>query len=129
MKLLLDTHALVRVWLDAPQVSATVRTAVLDEANEITVSPASVWEMATKHRLGRWPDAGPLLNDFDRLVSASGYRVLPISAAHAHLAGAMAGEHRDPFDRLLAAQAIRDHLTLVTVDPAFAGFPVPVLWS
>jgi PIN domain nuclease of toxin-antitoxin system len=84
--------------------------------------------MAIKVGLGKWPEAQTLLSDFEGVARAEGFRLLPISVVHARDAGLMLTSHRDPFDRLLAAQAILEDLTLVTSDAAFRSLGAPCLW-
>ncbi len=118
---LLDTHALV--WAaGAPERLGTAAAALLrDPTTDVLVSAASAWEVATKVRLGRFPEAEILVAQFDSTVRTLGARPLPISAAHALRAGSLRWDHRDPFDRMLAAQALLEHATLLTVDPAFGA--------
>lgn len=129
MKLLLDTHALIWWWLEDPKLSRTATRALADNGNTIWVSAASAWEIMTKQRLGKLPELpGSLLADWSDLLQADGFQPLAISIAHALRAGSHPAEHRDPFDRLLAAQAEIEGAALVTRDPAMAGFGVRVLW-
>lgn len=128
MKLLLDTHALLWWWTDDPQLSPTARALIADEGNIVLVSAASAWEIATKHRLGKLPEAGEAIPRFNELVAADGFEHLPINYLHGLKAGAYAVEHRDPFDRVLAAQAELESAQLVTRDPAFAQFGTRVVW-
>jgi len=128
MRLLLDTHALLWWWNDDAQLSDTARRALADERNEVLVSAASAWEIATKQRIGKlpiwpWPAGG-----FDGMVAAEGFTSLPIQARHAWQAGTLDWSHRDPFDRMLAAQAMLEGLTLVSRDAIFAERSVSVLW-
>ncbi|WP_420609189.1 type II toxin-antitoxin system VapC family toxin [Candidatus Poriferisodalis sp.] len=127
-ELLLDTHALLWCLGDDPALSAGARAAVLDPEARILVSAASAWEIATKHRLGRLDDLGIFASRLDQLVLAADYNRLPITFTHAQRAGSYATAHKDPFDRMLAAQAEIESLTLVTRDPAFEEFPVATLW-
>jgi PIN domain nuclease of toxin-antitoxin system len=127
MRLLLDTHALIWWWTDDPRLSAAARQAVLDPSHEVLVSSASAWEIATKQRLGKLglPDAAGRLQE---LVAQDGFTHWPITWKHGQRAGGYRQDHRDPFDRMLAAQAELDELTLVTCDAALGEFPVNVLW-
>lgn len=127
MKLLLDTHALLWWWLDDPQLSVAAREAIASPANTVLVSSASSWEIATKQRGGKLglPQA---TERFSELVAADGFVVLPISVAHALRAGSHPAAHRDPFDRMLAAQAEIEAACLVTNDPAMAAFSCVTLW-
>jgi PIN domain nuclease of toxin-antitoxin system len=94
---------------------------VIEDASvELLVSASSAWEIATKHRLGKLPDATPIVLSYARNLDRLGAHELPISSRHALAAGDLAWDHRDPFDRILAAQSILDGLPLVTSDAAFA---------
>lgn len=129
MKLLLDTHALIWWWLDAPQLSAAARAAMADARHDIWVSAASAWEIATKQRLGKLPELPPdLAARWSALLEADGFRPLDISPGHALRAGGHPAEHRDPFDRLLAAQAEMEQAVLVSCDTALDPFGVRRLW-
>jgi PIN domain nuclease of toxin-antitoxin system len=126
--LLLDTHALLWWWTDDSRLSNAARQAIVDEGNQVMVSAASAWEIATKFRLGKLPHAAQALDRFNELVAADGFEHLPISYLHSLKAGSYASEHRDPFDRMLAAQTDLEKAVLVTLDPVFAGFQCRVLW-
>lgn len=128
MRLLLDTHALVWWWTDSPSLSPRVRSAIADARNDVIVSAASAWELSTKTRSGRWPEAVEAAVNFDALVARNGFESLAITARHALLAGAYPNEHRDPFDRMLAAQCECEGLALVSRDPAFATFGCELVW-
>ena len=127
MTLLLDTHVLI--W------SATspgrIRPAVLDamrETEQVMISAVSAYEMTFKLTLGKLAVARRLLADLPSYLERMGYGVLPITLAHAEAAGRLSLEHRDPFDRLLASQALVENLTLVSGDQAFDLFSVKRLW-
>lgn len=128
MRLLLDTHALI--WaLGAPgRLSTRAHELVADRSNELVVSAASAWEIATKHRIGRLPGAEALLGGWDGALGRLRARSEGLGHAHALLAGGYEVAHRDPFDRLLAAHAQLGDLPLLTVDEAFAGFPITTIW-
>lgn len=128
MKLLLDTHTLLWWWTDDPQLPATARTLIADEGNDVLVSAASAWEIATKHRLGKLLEAGDAIPRFNELVAADGFLHLPVNYLHSLKAGAYAVDHRDPFDRVLAAQSELESASLVTRDPAFAAYGTRVVW-
>lgn len=128
MRYLLDTHALLWWWTDDPQLSPLARTLIETETNEIWVSAASAWEIATKYRLGKLKEAGDVVARFPELVAADGFAHLPVTYLHALRAGSYACPHRDPFDRMLAAQAEQDALVLLTCDSAFAAFGTRVVW-
>ena len=128
MRVLLDTHTLLW-WLSGDKnLSLRARRTIADEANEIFVSAVSAWEVATKHRIGKLPDAGPLAVDFAREVRQQGFSALPITLDHGQVAGALAGEHRDPFDRLLIAQSLEEKMALLSNDAVFDAFGVQRLW-
>ncbi len=128
MRLLLDTHVLLWWWTDDPQLSANARRAIADPLDTVLVSAATAWELAAKHRLGKLGEAGEAVGRFDELVSADGFQHLPVSYYHCLKAGGYVVEHRDPFDRMLAAQTELEGLVLVTRDPAFSLFGTATLW-
>lgn len=128
MRLLLDTHALLWWHTDDHQLSRPAREALLDAGNEVWISAASAWEISTKQRLGKLPGLAPVADWFFELAAADSFQLLEMSAAHALRAGAFAMAHRDPFDRMLAAQAELERLSLVTCDAAFAEFKCSTFW-
>jgi PIN domain nuclease of toxin-antitoxin system len=126
--LLLDTHALLW-WLVEPEnLSSLALASINDPAATIFVSAASGWELATKVRLGKLPGAEGLLLDLPSLLQQQGFLPLPVQLHHGVHAGGYRQAHRDPFDRLLAAQAELEGLQLVSLDPALATFPCRLLW-
>jgi PIN domain nuclease of toxin-antitoxin system len=126
--LLLDTHALLWWLAGDDQLSLRARQAIADRRHEIIVSAASAWEVTTKHRLGKLPDAGPLAVDFAREMKKQGFTALPIAMTHAQVAGALPGEHRDPIDRMLIAQAREEHLALVSNESLFDSYGIKRIW-
>lgn len=127
--LLLDTHAFVWAISTPDRLGGSARALVEDPANRVLVSAATAWELATKTRLGRFPEAEPIVVQYRELVAALGAQELAVSSAHALRAGGLRWDHRDPFDRMLAAQALLEHATLVTRDGAFAELGgVDVVW-
>lgn len=128
MKLLLDTHALIW-WLAGDEaLSPRARDAIANDANGVLVSAASAMEVATKVRIGKLPSAAALAQDFEAIVAAQGFVELPISVRHARLAGEMLIAHKDPFDRLLIAQAQVEGLTLVSNEALFDSFALGRWW-
>ena len=128
MQLLLDTHALLW-WLGGDSsLSREARSAIADAANGIYVSAASTWEIATKHRIGRLPGVALIAGDLESAILAQDFIGLPISIRHGQVAGALPGPHRDPFDRMLIAQAMTEDLTLVSNEQAFDAYGVRRLW-
>jgi PIN domain nuclease of toxin-antitoxin system len=128
MRLLLDTHAILW-WLAGDRsLSTPARTAIGDETNDIFISAASAWEIATKHRIGKLPGAANLITDLDKILTGQGFAELPITLRHGQAAGALPGPHRDPFDRVLIAQAILENLLLVSTEARFDAYGVKRLW-
>ncbi len=129
LRLLLDTHTLLWWLFDDPQLPQQVRAAIADVATQAYVSSATGWELAIKSRLGKLPHAQEAVSNLAELVRASHMEVLPITLAHALAAGALPGPLKDPFDRMLIAQAQIEGLTLVSIDKAFRRYKVPLLWN
>ena len=127
-ELLLDTHALLWWWSDDPALSPKAEEALRDSGNDVFASAASAWEIATKFRLGRLPEYEGAVIRFNEFVGDAAMRHLPVTYQHGLRAGSYAAAHKDPFDRMLAAQAELESLVLVTRDAAFKEFPVQVLW-
>jgi PIN domain nuclease of toxin-antitoxin system len=128
VRFLLDTHVLLWWFTDDPKLSAAVREAILDEGNEILVSAASAWEISTKQRLGKLHELPDVASRFAELVAADGFAHLPVNYLHSLRAGGYDVAHRDPFDRMLAAQSELQSLPLMTRDPAFAHFGTQTFW-
>ncbi len=128
MKLLLDTHAVVWWVQKRGKVSRGVRDMIRDPSNEVLVSAASAWEMAIKHENGKLPLPAGFLDDFDLQVGALGWGTLSIEPADGIAASRLPRGHKDPFDRLIAAQAIRHGLVVATVDKAFVALGARVIW-
>jgi len=128
VNLLLDTHVLAWWVLDDTRLSATARNILGDPSNRVMASVVSAFEMATKHRLGKWPDIGDFVAEFEPAVAAEGFGILDVAADHAVLAGSLPGAPRDPFDRLIAAQAIVGQMPVVTADAALAMLGARTLW-
>lgn len=128
MRYLLDTHTLLWWLTNDPQLSPLAGTLIADEGNTILVSAASAWEIATKHRLGKRPVAGEAIQRFNELIEADGFEHLQMTYLHALRAGTYPPDHRDPFDRMLAAQSALESAPLISRDPAFAFFGTQVVW-
>ena len=128
LRLLLDTHALIWWLAGDAALSARAREAIDDEANTIVVSAASAMEIATKFRLGKLPAAALLAEEFEAIVAGQGFSELPITVRHARLAGGLNIAHKEPFDRLLIAQAQAEDMTLVSNEALFDSFAVKRLW-
>jgi PIN domain nuclease of toxin-antitoxin system len=128
IRLLLDTHTLLWWLFDDPKLSAAARSAIVDAHNEVLVSAASAWEIATKHRLGRLPEAGDVPLRLPHYLRRARFTALHISLEHAMAAGALPGPQKDPFDRMLVAQARIEDLAVATVDRVFRDYGVAVIW-
>ena len=128
MRLLLDTHALIWALAASDRLSRTAHDAIASLDNEILVSAASAMEIATKARLGKLPEAEALAREFEAALAAADYVGLPISVSHAAHAGRLAIAHKDPFDRLLIAQAQIERVPLVSNERLFDAFGVERLW-
>jgi PIN domain nuclease of toxin-antitoxin system len=128
MRFLIDTHTLLWSFNGSPLLSPRARRVIEDHANEILVSAASGWEIATKVRLGKLPTAQELIDDFDNYLKQVGFETLPISFQHAVRAGGLQGEHRDPFDRMLISQAQVERLSIISNDRVFDVYHVPRIW-
>jgi PIN domain nuclease of toxin-antitoxin system len=128
VRLLLDTHALLWWFLDDASLSTAARRAIADDANDSFVSAVSAWEIATKCRIGKLPRAAFLAGNFLGMVEAQGFAELPISIRHGQLAGSLPSIHRDPFDRILIAQAIVSDMTLISNEELFGAYGVARLW-
>ena len=128
MRALLDSHAFLWWLAGNPRLSEAARRAIGDEANTIFVSAASAWEIATKHRIGKLPQAGAVALDVAGSIAGQGFEELAITVEDAERAGRLPGPHRDPFDRVLIAQALLRDLAIVSVDRALDGYGVRRLW-
>lgn len=128
MRLLLDTHAFFWWFSGNSRLSLPARQAIEDDGNDVMVSAASAWEIATKHRLGKLPGAEALVLDITRAIAEQNFMELPITVEEAARAGALPGLHRDPFDRMLIAQALARNLVLISSESLFDRYGVRRLW-
>jgi len=127
-KYLLDTHTLLWWLVNDSRLSNKAFEIIKKPDNVILVSSASAWEISTKYRLGKLPNASKAATDLPKLLTKSRMEVLPISIEHAMLAGSLPGPHRDPFDRMLIAQGQVENLPIITADPAFKQYQVRLIW-
>ena len=126
MALLLDTHAFLWWVQDDPKLTRRARRAIADE--DCALSLASCWEMAIKVRLGKLEVPVPVERFIQKQVELNGFSLLPISLEHASRVADLPFHHRDPFDRLLVAQAMVEAVPLVTCDPKISPYPITRIW-
>jgi PIN domain nuclease of toxin-antitoxin system len=128
VRALLDTHALLWWLSDDPALTKTARRTVAETKNTLYVSAASAWEIATKVRLGKLPTAADLVADFSGQMEREGFQLLAVSAEHGIRGGLLPGPHKDPFDRMLIAQAHAENLPIISNDAAFDAYGVRRVW-
>ena len=128
LRLLLDTHALIWLFEGSKRLPQSVVERIDAADSEVRVSAVSALEVTMKFRVGKLPHMADLANNFQALMLEYGFRELPITTAHARTAGLLESPHRDPFDRLLIAQALAEGLTLVSNEILFDAFGVSRLW-
>jgi PIN domain nuclease of toxin-antitoxin system len=128
LRLLLDTHALIWWGHQDPRLGAAAMAAIAAEGSTVFVSAASAMEITTKHRIGKLPEAAVLAARFESEIEALGFHPLSVTLTHARFAGSLAIPHKDPFDRLLIAQAIVEDMLLVSNEAVFDGYGVNRLW-
>ena len=128
MRALLDTHAFLWWIADSGRLSGMARSVIAEEENDILISAASAWEVATKFRIGKLPGGEAVALDIAGHIAGQGFEELAIGVADAERAGRLPGPRRDPFDRMLIAQALLRELTVVSADPVFDRYGVTRLW-
>ncbi|MBK7704579.1 MAG: type II toxin-antitoxin system VapC family toxin [Acidobacteria bacterium] len=128
MKLLLDTHSLLWFIGGDPALSLTARRLIEDDQNEKFVSTVSIWETAIKASLGKMSLTSPFSDLFPRQLDVNGFELLPVSVDHSSIVAVLPFHHRDPFDRMLAAQSIHEKMSLVSLDTAFDDYGVERFW-
>ncbi len=128
MRLLLDTHALIWWLAGDSALSPKAQQAIADEGNAVLVSAVSAWEITTKHRIGKLPGVANIVADIGATIADQGFAQLGISLLHGQLAGSLPGAHRDPFDRMLIAQAMLEGLVIVTNETLFDAYGITRLW-
>ena len=127
MKILLDTHIFLWWVFDDNRLKTGIRTHIANTENEIVVSSASVWEIATKFRLGKLPEASSVAKETPLWIDKAGFKTLAITPDHAQLAGSWEVSHRDPFDRMLAAQSRIEKIALASIDEAMMQFNITII--
>jgi len=128
VRALLDTHVLLWWLLGERALSTTARTAMADAGNEILVSAASAWEISIKYKQGKLPAATRFIADLEGAIAAEGFAALPVTIGHGERAGSLPLHHKDPFDRMLIAQALAESLTLVSNERLFDRYGIARLW-
>jgi PIN domain nuclease of toxin-antitoxin system len=128
LRLLLDTHALLWWLTGDASLSQAAIGAISDESNGVFVSAASLWEIATRHRIGKLPGIAARPPNLIEAIADQGFAGLPIDLRHGQAAGALPGPHRDPFDRMLIAQAMLENMALVSNERVFDVYGVRRLW-
>jgi PIN domain nuclease of toxin-antitoxin system len=128
VRLLLDSHALIWALADPAKLSPAADVALRDPANELLLSAASVWEIAIKVGLGKLNLTLPFRDWMNRAIADLGLSLLPITVEYADVQASLPDHHRDPFDRLLIAQALTEAVPVVCTDPVFDRYGVTRLW-
>jgi PIN domain nuclease of toxin-antitoxin system len=128
MRLLLDTHTLLWWLSEDSSLPQSARKLIANKNHDVLVSAASAWEIATKVRLGKLPVAVDLAHEFSAYLERERFETLAVSAEHGIRAGLLPGPHKDPFDRMLIAQALAENLAIVSNDVVFDGYGVKRVW-
>ena len=128
MRLLLDTHALIWWLAGSNRLPVAAQRAIADDENDKLISAASAWEITTKVRLGKLPGTEEFAEDVAGAIAGEGFEALPITVDDAARAGSLPGPHRDPFDRILIAQALLGNLVLISSESFFDRYGVRRLW-
>lgn len=128
MKLLVDTHTLLWFIAGSPSLTASARSLIEDASNEKFVSIVSIWETAIKVSIGKMTLTAPFDDLFPHQLQINGFELLPVKVGHTSVVTTLPFHHRDPFDRLLIAQAAEEKMTLVSIDEVFDEYGVKRLW-
>lgn len=128
MRLLLDTHSFLWYVLDDPRLSPTARQVIDDESSEILISPASFWEIAIKISLGKYSLTVPYATFWNSGIEGNGFRILPIDVRHTAALIDLPYHHRDPFDRLIIAQAMVENIPVLSGDTPLDAYPIQRIW-
>lgn len=129
MRLLLDTHIVIWAVAKRRRLPKQIVEALVDPDNSVGISAVSAWEIALKRRSGKLDFNGDFLASFYDSVRGLGFEPLGLTATHMVRGAQLDSRHKDPFDRMLAGQALVEGLTVVTADPAFKAMGVKVLWG
>jgi PIN domain nuclease of toxin-antitoxin system len=128
VRALVDTHVLLWWLLDRGSLSSIARETIADAGNEIFVSAASAWEISIKHKQGKLPEAAALMADLEGAIVNEGFSALPVTIRSGERAGSLPLHHKDPFDRMLIAQAMAESLVLISNERLFDSYGVARLW-
>lgn len=128
MRALLDTHAFLWFILDSPELSETAKNIIADPTREVMVSPASYWEIAIKIKLGKYLLPQPYQSFMETHIASNDFTILHILPKHTAVLTSLDLHHKDPFDRLLVAQAIAENIPIVSVDPQLDAYGVQRIW-
>jgi PIN domain nuclease of toxin-antitoxin system len=128
MTALLDTCALLWWWNDPDKLSKRVLSLIKDPQNSFYVSAATAWEVSTKYRIGKYPNGANIIADWEKRLLEDGFRELTISISHALKAGTLPGDHKDPFDRMIASQSLITAYPVVTSDYQIGNLGAEVIW-
>ena len=128
MRYLLDTHALLWYTLGDPKMSGAATALIVDPANEILISPACYWEIAIKVSIGKLSLHQPYEDFMDDCLNKYGFAILPVEPKHTARVIGLPFHHKDPFDRLLVAQALVENIPIISNDPALDAYGVKRLW-
>lgn len=128
MRFLIDTHVLLWMRREPHRLSQTATDLLKNEQNAVYVSAVSAFEISVKRRIGKLECPEDFLNAFDGNLRRVAFEPLPLTAKHAVLGAGLARDHKDPFDRLLAGQALCEGMTVVSADPVFRAFGLTTVW-
>jgi PIN domain nuclease of toxin-antitoxin system len=128
VRFLLDTHAILWWLTKNPTLSTSALSLLRNKENIVLVSAASAWEIATKARIGRLDVATAVVQNFGAYLARERFEGLPVSTQHGIMAGSLPGPHKDPFDRMLIAQALSENVPIISNDRAFDGYDVRRIW-
>ena len=128
MIVLLDTCTLLWWWSEPERLSGRSTALISDPGNTVLVSAASAWEVSTKHRVGKYPSGGRVIGEWAERILGDRFQELTITSSHALRAGSLPGNHRDPFDRMIAAQGILEGLPVLTTEAAISELGAEQIW-
>jgi PIN domain nuclease of toxin-antitoxin system len=128
VRALVDTHVLIWWLSDLTLLSPAAQTVIGDDQNEIFVSAVSVWEIAIKYKAGKLPNVAPLMTNLEGAILSEGFAPLPVTMRDGERAGSLPVHHKDPFDRMLIAQALAGSLTLISNERLFDRYGVARFW-